>query len=130
MTNRRTFILSGAALTGALMAGPVLAAGHGRIGTFEGKSNHTATGRVEIVTHGGKTTLELLDDFVFDGAPDPKLAFGKDGFDKSTMFTKLNSNSGKQVYEVPAGIDTSAMNEVWIWCEQYSVPLGVAKLDH
>ena len=129
MTDRRTFILSGAALT-AVMAGPVQAGGHGRIGTFHGQSGHKTLGRVEIVTQGGKTTLELLDDFSFDGAPDPKLAFGNNGFDQSTMFSKLNSNSGKQVYEVPAGIDTSAMNEVWIWCEQYSVPLGVAKLDH
>lgn len=130
MTNRRTFILSGAALTSAVIAGPLLAAGHGRIGTFHGQSGHKAQGRVEIVTHGGKTTLDLLDDFVFDGAPDSKLAFGNNGFDQSTVFTKLNSNSGKQIYEVPAGIDASAMNEVWIWCEQYSVPLGVAKLDH
>ena len=47
----------------------------------------------------------------------------------ATRFTKLKSNRGKQIYEVPARIDVSLYNEVWVWCERFSVPLGVATLN-
>lgn len=110
-----------------MAAGSAMAGGHGQIGNFEGASNHETTGRVEIVTKDGKTTVTLLSDFRFDGAPDPKVAFGKNGFIKSTILGPLQSNSGKQTYEVPAGLDVSDMNEVWIWCERFNVPLGVAR---
>ena len=73
--------------------------------------------------------MNLLDDFTFDGAPDPKVALGKDGYDAKTLMTALASDSGASSYEIPAGIDAADYNEVWIWCEQYNVPLGVAKLN-
>ncbi len=98
-------------------------------GSFTGKSNHVTSGGVSIVKSGGGFQLVLEDSFKFDGAPDPKLAFGKNGYDKSTIFSKLKANSGKQVYDVPASIDLSRYNEVWVWCEKFSVPLGVAKLN-
>lgn len=128
MTNRRQFLKYSAALTAISVAGPAFAAGHGRIGEFTGASGHVTSGRAEVAVEGGKTVVHLLDDFNFDGAPDPKVALGHDGFDSSTLLGKLKSNSGKQSYEVPAGIDASKMNEVWIWCEKFNVPLGVAKL--
>ncbi|MEM9792879.1 MAG: DM13 domain-containing protein, partial [Pseudomonadota bacterium] len=37
-------------------------------------------------------------------------------------------NTGRSQYEIPSSIDVSAYNEVWIWCERFNVPLGVAKL--
>lgn len=98
-------------------------------GTFVGKSNHVTSGKVSIVKTGSGFELVLEDSFKFDGAPDPKLAFGKNGYDKTTLFSKLNANSGKQVYALPASIDVSQYNEVWVWCEKFSVPLGVAKLN-
>ena len=57
-----------------------------------------------------------------------ELALGNNGFDKKTLFTKLKSNSGAQVYRLPPGIDPAKYNEVWVWCETYDVPLGKAKL--
>ena len=49
-----------------------------------------------------KGTLVVLEpDFKFDGAPVPKLGFGKNGYFKSTQFSKLKSNSDKQTYEIP-----------------------------
>jgi hypothetical protein len=128
MTNRRTFLIAASALATAT-ALPAFAGGHGRLGTFKGESNHVTSGRAEIAKEGGKNVVHLLDDFFFDGAPDPKVALGKDGYDKSTLMGKLKKNSGKSSYEIPASIDPSKYNEVWIWCEKFNVPLGVAKIN-
>jgi hypothetical protein len=48
---------------------------------------------------------------------------------KSTQFSALKSNSGAQTYELPAALDPTGYTELWVWCEQYSAPLGVAALD-
>lgn len=128
MTNRRTFLIGSSALL-ASTAIPAFAGGHGRVGEFTGASNHVTKGRAELVTQNGKSQVILLDDFWFDGAPDPKVALGRDGYDKNTLMGLLKANSGKQSFDVPAGIDAAQYNEVWIWCEKFNVPLGVAKLN-
>lgn len=97
-------------------------------GSFTGASGHVTSGDVSVVKTDDGYVLTLEDNFNFDGAPDPKLAFGKDGYDASTLFSVLEANSGKQVYKIPANIDPSKFNEVWVWCEKFAVPLGVAKL--
>lgn len=97
-------------------------------GSFTGASGHITTGEVSVVKTGSGYRVVLEDSFDFDGAPDPKLAFGKDGYDRSTVFSVLKANKGKQVYDLPASIDPSKFNEVWVWCETFDVPLGVAKL--
>ena len=103
-------------------------AGEVRKGAFEGESRHQTSGHVTLSGDANQATLTLESDFRFDGAPDPKLALGNNGFDKKTLFTKLKSNSGAQVYRLPPGIDPAKYNEVWVWCETYDVPLGKAKL--
>ena len=72
----------------------------------------------------------ILDsNFSFDGAPDPKLGFGDGGrYDQSTQFSPLRSNHGKQEYEIRDATDLSGYGEIYVWCEKFSVPLGVAKL--
>jgi hypothetical protein len=97
-------------------------------GNFVGKSKHTASGTVKVVQGDTGPVVVLDENFRFDGAPDPKLGFGKNGYVKSTQFSALKSNSGGQVYQLPGNLDPEQYNEVWIWCEAYSVPLGVAKL--
>lgn len=123
MITRRT-ILRGAVAVSTVAALPAFAGGHGRIGKFKGASNHVTTGRVEVL----KGSVELMSDFSFDGAPDPKVAFGKDGYDKTTLMGPLTNSSGASSYQIPAGINPNDYNEVWIWCEKFNVPLGVAKL--
>jgi hypothetical protein len=89
-------------------------------GQFEGRSNHVASGAATVV---------LGEDFDFDGGPDPKVGFGGDGvYDKSSQLEALRSNTGRQEYVIPSSIDPAKYNEIYIWCERYSVPLGVAKL--
>ncbi|MEO1206307.1 MAG: DM13 domain-containing protein [Pseudomonadota bacterium] len=96
--------------------------------SFTGAGGHVTTGAVTIETKGGKTIVTLGEDFSLDGAPDPKLAFGKNGYAKDTIFTKLKNHKGAQVYEVPGTINVADYNELWLWCEKFNVPLGLAKL--
>jgi hypothetical protein len=106
------------------------AGGHARTGEFTGASNHVTTGTVEVVKTDDGYEIHLKDNFTFDGAPDPRIGFGKDGkFVDATDFEPLASNAGAQVYKVPAGIDPGAFTDVFVWCRQYTVPLGAAKLN-
>ena len=113
-------------LTGASFS---LAGGHARTGSFTGASNHITTGTVEVVKTDGGYEIHLKDNFTFDGAPDPRIGFGSNGkFADGTDFEPLASNSGAQVYKVPAGINPAEFTDVFVWCRRYSVPLGVAAL--
>ncbi len=103
-----------------------LEAGEALKGTFEGASNHVTSGTVHVTTD----SIDFQDDFSFDGAPDPKIGFGKNGeFDTSTIVEPLKANNGAQSYSIPDSVDLKAYNEVYVWCEKYSVPLGVARLQ-
>ncbi|WP_299047815.1 DM13 domain-containing protein [uncultured Tateyamaria sp.] len=100
-------------------------------GTFTGASDHITTGAVEVVKNAdGSHTIVLGEDFSLDGAPDPRVGLGKDGFyNGNTDAGVLGSLTGGQSFVVPAGVDVSEYNEVYIWCEKFSVPLGIAKLN-
>lgn len=122
------------ALTLAIIVGFVVgpaSAGAVSSGTFTGESDHITTGGVEIIKNAdGSHTIVLGDDFSLDGAPDPRVGLGKDGhFNGNTDSGKLGNLTGSQSFVVPAGIDVADFNEVYIWCEKFSVPLGVAKLN-
>ncbi len=121
-----------AAVLGAVLTAPVAASAEDHVlasGAFRGKSGHAASGGVSVVKTAQGVTVVLERDFKFDGAPDPKLGFGKNGYLKSTQFSVLKTNSGTQTYDIPAALDPADYNEIWVWCEQYSVPLGVANLE-
>ena len=101
-----------------------------RSGTFTGLSNHITTGGVSVVETADGWEIHLHEDFTFDGAPDPRVGFGKDGtFVDPTDFEPLRSDAGAQVYKVPAEIDPTEFSDVFIWCRKFSVPLGVASLN-
>jgi hypothetical protein len=100
-----------------------------RAGTFKGVSNYRAQGEIQIVTVGGVTKIILPQNFSVSSVPDPKLGFGSNGYRAGTLFAKLNRNSGTQEYVVPANVDLSKFNEVWIWCERFSVAIAVARLN-
>ena len=99
-------------------------------GEFMGASKHVTSGGVTVVQTDAGAVVVLGDDFSLDGAPDPKVGFGKDGvYDSKAQLSHLGSNKGGQSYPIPASVDPSQYNEVYIWCEKFSVPLGVAKLN-
>ena len=98
-------------------------------GEFVGKSDHITTGKVTITKVANGYLVKLGKDFSLDGAPAPRVGFGKDGkYDTNAQIGELVSKTGKQVYLIPANVDLSKYNEVYIWCEKFSVPLGVAAL--
>ena len=99
-------------------------------GSFSGENDHVVTGTVQIVELEGQTYLRLDDTFTLDGAPDPKVGFGRSGkYDTATTISPLRNHSGAQDYPLPAGFQLGSLNEAYIWCEQFSVSLGVAKLQ-
>ncbi len=119
------------AFSAAALAAPVSASAQDQVlasGKFQGQSGHVTSGGVSVVKTAKGALVVLEPDFKFDGAPDPKLGFGKNGYVKSTQFSILKSNSGEQTYEIPSSIVPTDYTEVWVWCERYSVPLGVATL--
>ncbi|WP_166417766.1 DM13 domain-containing protein [Cochlodiniinecator piscidefendens] len=133
MISRRNILsVIGAGLTTAtlsLSAIPALAGMAGPTGTFDGMSNHLTSGSVSIVEEGGTYYVELGEDFSLDGGPDPRVALGNDGYDANAVLGELENLTGSSRYEIPANLDVSDFNEVWIWCEVASVPLGVAALN-
>ena len=98
-------------------------------GAFRGASGHKTLGDVVVLKSATGARVVLQSNFRFDGAPDPKVGFGAGGtYDRASQLAHLKSIMGEQTYEIPASLDISRYDEVYIWCEQYSVPLGVAKL--
>ena len=100
-----------------------------KTGTFEGRSDHVVKGKVSILKTSSGNIVLFEPDFNLDNAPDPKIGFGNNGYDASTLFSKLNSISGIQAYSIPSSIDPNKYSEIWLWCEEFSVPLGVANLN-
>jgi hypothetical protein len=100
-----------------------------KAGQFEGRSDHVTSGGVTILTTEGQTLLVLEAEFSLDGAPDPQIGFGNNGFNRDTIISKLRDENGAQVYVIPSAIDVSKFNEVYIWCQKFDIPLGVAKIS-
>lgn len=101
---------------------------HAEPGVFLGASGHKASGHVQVVKDGDEAKVVLKDDFTLQEAPAPRLAWGKDGYKRGTIFATLAKFKGAQEYTVPAGTDLGQFNELWIWCEKFDVPLASAKL--
>lgn len=118
-------------MTAAFLTAPATAGSETLFnGTFKGAGGKTASGGYIIFKKGGKTFITLGDKFSLSSVPDPKLAFGNGKYIDGTIFTgKLKKLRGSQTYEIPARLDPASFKQVWIWCEKYSVPLAVAKLD-
>ncbi len=129
MIARQIWVLATGLVTAAcvsLASLPALADG----GTFKGINNHTVSGAVSVEKRGDEHVIVLGADFSFDGAPDPRIAFGNDGkYAKGTDFRPLKANSGAQEYVVPKEIDPEKFNEVHIWCRKFSVGLAIAELN-
>ena len=100
-------------------------------GSFTGASDHITKGGVTVVKNAdGSATVTFGAGFSLDGAPDPRVGFGKDGeFVEASDLGELKSLNGAQTYIVPASINIEDFNELYIWCLEFSVPLGVADLS-
>lgn len=105
-------------------------AGEARTGQFTGASNHVTTGGVTVTKDASGYVVELGPQFFLDGAPDPKVGFGINGtYVDGTLIGVLQSTTGAQSYRVPANLNVADFTDVFIWCEKFSVPLGVAAIN-
>lgn len=99
-------------------------------GTFSGRSDHITSGKASIVKTQSGYELVLAENFSLDGAPDPIVGFGNnDKFEIATKVSKLTSKTGTQTYQLPASFTPGEFNQVFIFCEKFNVPLGVANLN-
>ena len=101
------------------------------IGMLEGRSGHTAGGTVRLLRAAERWTLELGADFFLDGAPAPSVGFGDGAWRVETRFVELEKRrrlTGARRLAVPPALDPSAFTQVWLWCDRFDVPLGVAEL--
>lgn len=100
-------------------------------GTFKGLKGYGTKGGVTVSKNAdGSHTVTLASNFSMKQAPDPQIGFGNNGkYAKGTNISLLKSNKGAQSFKVPASIDVSQFNEVYVYCVQYSVPMGVAKIN-
>jgi len=121
--------IAGAALATMIVMAPISASADTK-GSFIGASDHITTGGVTIVKNADGSAVVILDsNFSLDGAPDPRVGFGKDGkFADVSDLGPLTKKDGLQVYLVPASVNVDDYNEVYIWCKKFSVPLGVASV--
>ena len=95
-----------------------------------GRGGKRARGEVTIEkTADGRYLLRLSSGFSLSRSPDPTIGFAKDGrYASASEFTELKSFRGEQVYEVPAGIDPTEFDGLFLWCRRFSIPLAFAKL--
>lgn len=96
-------------------------------GTFSGANDHITTGQVEVVKTDTGWNIVLGADFSLDGAPEPSVGIGKDG-ELQLDLAPLESISGEQTYVLPASVKLSDFDEIFIWCREFNVSLGSAKL--
>ena len=98
-------------------------------GSFAGRSDHETTGTASIREIDGGYVLVFGDDFSLDGAPDPVVGFGDGEYVAASKVAALQNKTGRQAYRLGADFDPAAYDEVYVWCEQFDVPLGVAALN-
>lgn len=122
------------AAAATLGATPSFAADSTRTGKLSGRKGYKVSGTVRVEKSGGTTKVVLQNDYLFDPSknpPDIKIGFGNGGkYAKgSKIHNKLTVKKGAASFTVPAGIDTDKYNELYIYCEQFTVILGAAKLS-
>ena len=101
------------------------------------KKSFKSAGTWEVYADGDALYVKLSADFRTRNAPDLKIFLspltasattGKNATDGAVLIAPLTSNSGEQVYEIPAGVDLADFKSILIHCEQYSKLWSAADL--
>ncbi len=103
-------------------------------GTFE-NLNYMSSGSAEIQTVDGKHFVVFGDDFSTPAGPDLVVYLTKNlgpteraDIQAGIELGELKSTAGKQVFEIPQGIDISEYFSVTIHCRAFNVPWSYAPL--
>ncbi|MEM9278624.1 MAG: DM13 domain-containing protein, partial [Pseudomonadota bacterium] len=86
------------------------------------------SGSVQVMKSQGQWMVTFGEDFIHDGAPDPWIALGKDGFQRHGIIGELKQFKGAQSYPIGEKLNPEDFNEVYIWCVEHNTSLGRAKL--
>jgi hypothetical protein len=97
-------------------------------GTFQDEV-HATSGTVKLAEDEAGKLYLVFENFSTDSGPDLYFYLSADKTD--TDFTEVSSNVGSGDFQValPAGTDTAAQTYVLVWCKQFSVLFGSAKLE-
>jgi hypothetical protein len=97
--------------------------------TLSGSKGHHAAGKISFVKEMGKELL-VLSDIKIDKVPDGHVYLAKNG-DRHTGIDLgvLKQFEGDTSFALPAGTDLTAYDSVIIYCEQFNVEIGRAKLE-
>ncbi|MGW6937243.1 DM13 domain-containing protein [Lentzea sp. NPDC054927] len=98
---------------------------------------HATTGKASLIKlPGGGHSVQFAALDTSDGpdlyvylSPHASSASEKTFGQGFTSLGKLKGNRGDQVYEIPAGVDVSAIRSVVIWCQRFSAGFAVAPLE-
>ncbi|MEM7567281.1 MAG: DM13 domain-containing protein [Pseudomonadota bacterium] len=114
----------------AFAASPALADEVVLSGQLKGDSGHVTTGTVQVVElDNGRYRLDLSGDFSLDNAPDPEVAFGRNGrYVAAGNVGALKKLRGGQSYALPAAFNPSVFDTFFIWCGDFAVSLGKTAL--
>ena len=97
--------------------------------TLSGTKGHHASGKISFTKEMGKELL-VLSDAKIDKVPDGHVYLAKNG-DRHTGIDLgiLKQFEGDISFALPAGTDLTAYDSVIIYCEQFNVEIGRAKLE-
>lgn len=97
-------------------------------GSFQDEA-HPASGTVKLAEDETGKLYLVFENFSTDSGPDLYFYLSADKTDAD--FTEVSSNVGSGDFQLalPAGTDTAAQTYVLVWCKQFSVLFGSAKLE-
>lgn len=99
------------------------------------EQDHPTTGKATLITEGGKSYLEFDRAFTTANGPDVQVILYRGNqvpvkiAEKDYMsLAPLQEFSGAQRYEIPDNVNLDDYEAVAIWCRQFNVTFGYAKL--
>jgi Electron transfer DM13 len=100
-------------------------------GTFQGAGDgiHNAEGMAKVITLQDGNRVLRLENLKATNGPDLYVYLATDkGASDFVDLGRLKGNIGNQNYNIPQGTDLTKYNIALIWCKQFSVLFGSAKL--
>jgi hypothetical protein len=100
------------------------------LGTFVSDA-HPTSGRAAVLGNGTGQRFLRFEDFATDNGPDLNVYLVNGSTGDVSDFVDLGDltgNIGDQNYEIPADVDLSVYDTVYIWCVRFGVSFGNAGL--
>lgn len=98
-------------------------------------SEHPTKGLAEVVTQNGKNYLRLNRAFKSEEGPDLFVLLHREDSPKKyaksdyVSLGRLKKVRGKQLYQIPSGVDITEFKSVVVWCRQFNATFGYAPLS-